>query len=343
MSHTKQLRFMVVAESQQQRMAFSDTILSWGMDLLDCVSVNQLTQKHFVSLADVWLVDAQQDFEVIQRLEETLKDENLNKPKTVLVGFMKAPYINAGQPYEKWQRQLKRKLAHQLQRQDLLKQNYVKSENPLTWKYVIMLGASMGGPMAVKEFLDNLPNDLPVALILAQHFNSDTLSSLPRILTRQNNWRCDVIHHTQQLLAGRCLIVPVENAVVCDSKGRVIVQKESWQDVYQPSISQLLTTCSNVFGNHLLTIIFSGMGDDGARVAPLVKKNGSLIWVQDPVTSECPSQPQSMIKTGLVDYIASPKALAEAVISLCKKRCLPDGKPILLSPNLVSYPKVNEI
>lgn len=343
MNHTSQLRFMVVAESQQQRMAFSDTILSWGMDLLDCVSVQQLSQKHFTAVADIWLVDTQQDYEVIQRLEEVLKADNVVKPKTVLVGFMPAPYINAGQPYEKWQRQLKRKIAYQLGRPDLLKNDLIKSDEIVTWKYVVMLGASMGGPMAVKEFLDNLPHDLPIALILAQHFNPDTISTLPRILTRQNNWRCDVIHNTQQLLAGRCLIVPVEHAVVCDSNGRVIVQKEGWQGVYQPSINQLLTTCSNVFGNHMLSIIFSGMGNDGSEVAPLVKRNGSLIWVQDPSTTECPSQPQSMINTGLVDYIASPKQLAEAVVSLCKKRCLPDGKPILISPNLISYPRVTEV
>lgn len=333
---------MVIAESPQQRMAFSDTILSWGMDLLDCISIEQLTPKHLTTSADIWLVDTQKDFEVIQSLEESIRIDGNLKPKTILVGFMPAPYINTGQPYEKWQRQLKRKIASQLNRPELLKNTKAKTEDIVTWKYIIMLGASMGGPIAVKEFLDNLPNDLPIALILAQHFNYDTISTLPRILTRQNNWRCDVISHTQQLLAGRCLIVPIEHAVVCDSNGRVILQKQGWQGIYQPSISQLLTTCSNAFGNHLLSIIFSGMGDDGSQVAELAKRNGSLIWVQDPATSECPSQPQSMIDKGLVDYIASPKQLAQAVVSLCKKRCLPDGKPILIAPNLLSYPKIHE-
>lgn len=336
MNHANYLRFMVVAENAQQRQAFSDTIISWGMDLLDCISAEQITAKHLTMMADVWLVDTQNDFEVIQRLEENISDDLL-KPKVVLVGFTPAPYVSTGQPYEKWQRQLKRKIASHLNRPDLLKHD--KINDVVTWKYVIMLGASMGGPIAVKEFLDNLPNNLPVALILAQHFNPDTLVTLPRILTRHNNWRCDIIYNTQQLLAGRCLIVPVDHSVVCDSNGRVIVQKQAWQGLYQPSIDQFLTSCSTVFGNHLLSIIFSGMGNDGSQVAELAKKNGSLIWVQSPATSECPSQPQSMIDTGCADYVASPKQLAEAVVWLCKRRCLPDGRPILLSPHGLSYPK----
>ncbi|ELA09748.1 CheB methylesterase [Moraxella macacae 0408225] len=332
------LRFIVVAENNQQRMAFSDTIRTWQMELVDCISVHKLNAKHFHSAADVWLVDSEKDYEVIQSLEEEMVRTSYScMPKAVLVGFTPAPYINTGALYEKWQRKLKRKIADSLQRPDLLLKEREKSDDVVTWRYVIMLGASMGGPMAVKEFLDYLPHDLPIALILAQHFNRERLYTLPRILTRHNQWRCDVIANTQQLLAGRCLIVPVEQSVVCDSNGRVLLQKQGWQGMYEPSISQLLATCSNVFGNHLITIIFSGMGNDGSDTAQLARKNNSVIWVQSPDSSECPSQPQNMIDTGFVDYVGTPKQLAEALVSLCKKRCLPDGTPILLAPNPLSY------
>lgn len=332
------LRFIVVAENNQQRMAFSDTIRAWQMELVDCISIEQLSEKHFHSITDVWLVDSEKDYEVIQSLEKQMtRSGDSYMPKVVLVGFTTAPYINTGTLYEKWQRKLKRKIAERLQRPDLLLKEREKSDDIVTWKYVVMLGASMGGPMAVKEFLDYLPNDLPIALILAQHFNHETLYTLPRVLTRHNHWRCDIITNTQQLLAGRCLIVPIEQSVICDSNGRVLLQKQGWQGVYQPSISQLLASCSNVFGNHFMSIIFSGMGNDGSDMVQLARKNGSVIWAQSPDTSECPSQPQSMIDTGLVDYIGTPKQLAEALISLCKKRCLPDGKPILLAPNPLSY------
>lgn len=336
------LRFIVVAEHNQQRLAFSDTIRSWGYELIDCVSAQQLTDKHFKANADVWLVDSEQDSNIIQTLEAQWRAKvnienaniallNLEKKPTriVLVGFVAAPYINESQLYGKWQRQLKRKIAQHLQRPEMIDKASQTLAQYRPWKYVVVLGASMGGPLAVKEFLDELPSDLPIAVLLAQHFNQNMLNSLPRVLNRHNAWRCEVITNTQRLMAGRCLIVPIDKAVICDSNGRVIIQKQGWQGFYQPSISQVLRNCSEAFGNMVINIIFSGMGDDGADVAQTIKKNGSTIWVQTPDTCACPSQPQSMLNTGLADYIAPPKELAQALIQLCKTRRLPSGYAII--------------
>lgn len=335
------LRFIVVAEHNLQRLAFSDTIRAWGHDLIDCVAANQLTDKHFNTDVDVWLVDSEQDFDIIQALEPQLvqvneqaevslgKIDESHPKRVVLVGFLPAPYINESQLYSKWQRQLKRKIAQRLKRPDILDKLEQQYGEYRPWKYVVVIGASMGGPLAVKEFLDTLPSDLPIAILLAQHFNQAMINSLPRVLNRHNQWRCDVLNNSQRLMAGRCLIVPIDKAVVCDSNGRVIVQKQGWQGLYQPSISQLIRNCSEAFGNTVINIIFSGMGNDGSDVADVLKQNGSTIWVQTPETCACPSQPQSMIDTGLADYIATPKELAQALITLCKTRRLPSGYAII--------------
>lgn len=345
------LRIIVVAEQTQQRLAFSDTIQSWGYELLACVTSNQLTPEHFKQDADVWLVDSEQDYAIIQEIDskanpttdrestslnQTTTSANLyintdngktsgstrlrSLPKAVvLVGFLTAPYLNESQPYAKWQRQLKRKLADSLGKPELLEAMNTPRPEMRNWQYVVLLGASMGGPLAVKEFLDNLPSELPVAILLAQHFNEGMLNSLPRILNRHNTWRCDVIYSTQPLITGRCLIAPVQQSIVCDSTGRVIFQSHGWASGYQPCISQLLSNCSEVFGNNLVHIIFSGMGDDGSDMAEKAKQNGSQIWAQRPDSSTCESQPQSMIDTGFVDLIDTPKGLAEALVKLCKR------------------------
>ena len=237
--------------------------------------------------------------------------------KVVLLGFVTAPYINESLLYAKWQRQLKRKIANMLERSDLLEPYDAAKSEIKPWKYVVLLAASTGGPLAIKEFLDNLPEDLPVALLLAQHFNQNTLNTLPRILNRHNEWRCDIVSNTQQLLTGRCLILPIEHSVVCDSNGRVILQRKPWQGSYKPPISEVMRNCSEAFGNNLITIVFSGMGNDGSDVAATVKKNGSIIWAQSPDSSTCASQPQSMIESNQVTFVGTPKQLAQQLIALC--------------------------
>lgn len=307
------VRVMAIAENAQQRLAFSDSIRTWGMELVDCIAIAQLTDKHLTQRIDIWLIDNEHAVEVIQRIEQSHAN---HKHSIKLVGFNVAPYMTESHLYAKWQRQLKRKIAYALKRPDLVVRTQVQKTEVKPWRYVVILGASMGGPLAVKDFLDFLPNTLPVTILLAHHFNTNMIHTLPRIISRHNHWRCEVITTTQQMQSGRCLIVPIEKSIVCDSTGRVILQKQGWQGNYQPSINQLLKNSSMVFGNRLISIIFSGMGNDGTDSVATLCQNQSIIWAQSPQSSTCDSQPQSMIDTGKVSFVGSPQELANRLVKL---------------------------
>lgn len=309
------IRVIAIAENAQQRLAFSDTIRQWGMELLDCIAFSQLKEKHFEQHVDVWLIDNEKDVDIIHLIEQKSID-TFHSIK--LVGFTPAPYMTEMQLYAKWQRQLKRKLAQALNRPELVARHSREQTVAKPWRYVVVLGASMGGPLAIKEFLDALPPTLPITLILAHHFSAAMIHTLPRILSRHNDWRCEVMTTTQQLQSGRCLIVPIENSVICDSKGRVILQKKSWEGSYQPSINQLYKNSSMVFGNRLISIIFSGMGDDGKESIETLCQNQSLVWAQSPESSTCDSQPKNIIETGKVTRIGTPTELANALVELVK-------------------------
>lgn len=315
-SNLRDVRVMVIAENAQQRLAFSDSIREWGMDLVDCISMAQLDEKNFPQRIDIWLIDNEYDVDIIHTIE---KNSPVPPGGIKLVGFNTAPYMTESHLYAKWQRQLKRKLAHALDLPNLVTKTDSEQTAAKPWQYVVVIGASMGGPLAVKEFLDCLPANLPVAILLAHHFNASMINTLPRIISRHNAWRCEVMTTTQQLQSGRCLIVPIEQAVVCDSTGRVILLKQGWEGKYQPSISQILKNSSMVFGNRLISIIFSGMGDDGSESVNELCQNQSIVWAQSPQTSTCESQPQSMIDTGKVSLVASPEELAHALIQLVEQ------------------------
>ena len=79
------------------------------------------------------------------------------------------------------------------------------------------------------------------------------------------------------------LILPIDHSVVCDSNGRVILQRKPWQGSYKPPISEVMRNCSEAFGNNLITIVFSGMGNDGSDVAATVKKMAALFG-RNPLT-----------------------------------------------------------
>ena len=309
--HKSDIKVLVVAEDHQQRMAFSDTVRSCGLQLVDCVSRVQLQEKlkSYAVLIDIWLIDGDYDNDMALATAAS-------KPTAVLVGFSQAPYLNEAQQYAKWQRKLKRKLAQMLALPMLVdnipyEKNTAYENEANDWHYVVFLGASMGGPSAVKEFLDHLSPVLPVSILLAHHFNQTMISTLPRILNRHNEWRCQLITSSQRLRAGQCLIVPIDKQIVCDSTGRIILLDQAWEGDYKPAIGQILKNTSDVYGSELINIIFSGMGNDGTQYLDLIQDNDSQLWAQDPSLSTCPSQPQAIIDSGYCQFVGSPTALAE--------------------------------
>lgn len=299
------IKVLVIAENQHQRLAFNDTVRSLGFTLVDCLSRKQLQDKPkpYRAQVDIWLIDSDYDNDIATVI-------NASKSSAVLVGFSPAPYLNEMQHYAKWQRKLKRKLAKLLNKPSLLDSPDIDNNSP-PWRYIVFLGASMGGPNAVKTFLDNLSPTLPICILLAHHFNNKMIDTLPRILNRHNDWACQVITTTQRLRSGHCMIAPIDRQIICDSDGRVILTEQAWEGEYKPGIGQLLRNTSDVYGSDLVSIIFSGMGNDGAQHLDLIQDNNSQLWAQDPSSSTCPSQPQAIIDSGFCQFIGSPELLAQ--------------------------------
>jgi len=311
-----EIRVMVVSEDHHQRMAFSDTIRSCGFTLVGCMSRAQLQEsvELFEVAIDIWLIDSDYD-------DSVMTATSVSKPAAVLVGFSQAPYLNEAPQYAKWQRKLKRKLAHMFALPGLVNDFvYKKCNTEADWRYVVFLGASMGGPSAIKEFLDNLSPTLPVCILLAHHFNKIMIDTLPRILNRHNDWHCQVITSSQRLRAGHCLIAPIDKQIVCDSTGRVILLDQAWDGEYKPAIGQILKNTSDVYGSELINIIFSGMGDDGSQYLDVIQENNSQLWAQDPSLSACPSQPQAIIDSGYCDFVGSPVDLAQKLTDYIGER-----------------------
>lgn len=298
--------FVIVSDNRKQRMALSETVQKLGFRLVACLDSEQLKTDKVISHA-VWLVD-------VDNLGQIESYIGACQPKLVLVGFDTAPDYTSGTLYDKWQRRLARKLSDAFSPKFASDKKAPMSKKP--WRYVLFLGASMGGPHAIKAFLDGLSPKLPIAILVAHHFDDKLIYTLPKVLTRQNDWRCQVISTTQSLQAGLCLIVPTDRQVVCDSTGRVILTKQAWAGEYKPNIGAILKNVSEVYGSQLISIIFSGMGNDGSQFAKDIVKNQSQFWAQDPTSADSPSQPQAFIDTGVCQFIGTPKMMSDKLNQL---------------------------
>lgn len=300
-------RIVVVAEGSVQRLAFTEAVQQCGYEVLACVPSNRLDEKTLALSPDLWLIDADDCIGVIEKL--TSEDK-------YLLGFTPAPKITETKGFGKWQRRLQRKLYQMLGSPPdttAPAQEREKASKPAplqaSLRLVVVLGASLGGPKAVKAFLDHLPHDLPLALVLAQHMDDKAVDSLTSVLTRNNMWHCQVVRQTTNLEQGVVYVLPPESPVTFHHFG-ISLSDAHWQSNYKPCISEVLLAASYVYSHRLVGIIFSGMESDGSSAAHTVVEHKGQYWAQSPQSSECDSQPLAAINTGFVGFQGTPEGLA---------------------------------
>ena len=317
----------IVSDISLQRLALAHAVKGQGYDLVLNSSPERLDDRLFKSVEpDVWIVDLQNE-------DDELLDRILDLGVPVLFGLDAAPAQGTRQ-YPRWERRVFIKLydvvGHPVIQENLepLEKQAVAPVAPreiyvpqelMTYKsqrleFVCVLAASLGGPAAVKEFLDFIPSGLPVAFVLAQHIDARMQESLTRVLVRHNHMPCHIAHDGDKLKSGQLLIAPVETEIDFSADGQVISRIIKWDGPYSPSIDQVLANVGRRFGKKSIAIIFSGMGSDGSISGPQMVEAGGSVWAQDEKTCACPSQPDAMRATGCVSFSGTPFDLANRLV-----------------------------
>ena len=326
----------VISDSALQRHALQHALDSYGLNVgLSCTPelfTNQLNER--VNKVSCWILEMDDgDYESLA-LDQLLSQSDV----PVLVGLGKAP-TKQDECYISWERRLFSKLAEHLGVNALLDTKDAilaldqktfsanepslaphqcpkykeSSTNSNIAKQIWVLAASLGGPAAVKEFLDELPSDIAAGFLYAQHVDAHFSNVLTQVLGRHSALELKPLQSGHQIHEGEVLVVPVDNEVLFAEEGAKI-KNNKWQGPYGPSIDHLLQNLFKHYGDQCHVILFSGMGNDGALTVPIMKRGGCTVWTQTPNTCANGSMPQSIIDLNCSDLIASPRQLAKALI-----------------------------
>lgn len=148
---------------------------------------------------------------------------------------------------------------------------------------VIAIGASTGGTEAILEVVRNLPAQTP-GIVIVQH--------MPPVFTKMYAERLDKIckmrvreaAHNDRVVPGQILIAPgdFQMRLARDARGYYVkVEKGEKVNGHCPSVDVLFDSVSTQATKHVIGVILTGMGADGARGLLEMRKKGAYTIGQD--------------------------------------------------------------
>ncbi len=181
---------------------------------------------------------------------------------------------------------------------------------------VFVLGASIGGPEAIKAFLARLPAQVPAAFIVAQHMGSEFLEMMAAQLDAATALSVRFPKSGERLRHGEVLVAPATEHLTLDAEGRVQLSAAPSGSPYSPSIDQLAHDAADRFGDHATLILFSGMGTDAIEGGRYLSSRGGQVWAQDRASCVIATMIDAARSEGLLRFEGSPVQLAERVLKL---------------------------
>ncbi len=171
---------------------------------------------------------------------------------------------------------------------------------------VVAIGASTGGPVALREVLTALPRHFALPVVVAVHMPgsftkayAERLNSVCAIEVREAVDR-DPLKPGQVLIAPGGLQMTVERG---PAGHQVRITQALPGQIYHPSVDLLLSSMAASFSGKALAVIMTGMGADGAKGAKDLKASGSSVWSQDEKSCVVYGMPQAVERAGLSDRV----------------------------------------
>ncbi|HSG30024.1 MAG TPA: chemotaxis-specific protein-glutamate methyltransferase CheB [Thermodesulfobacteriota bacterium] len=218
--------------------------------------------------------------------------------------------------------------------------SYHSTQDNIIEAGVLVVGASTGGPVALKELINHLPDNYPQAIVVVQHMNSSFTRVLASQLNKNTNFRVKEAEDGDMLMKDLILIAPGDYHLMIGSDLRVKLTKGPKVKGHRPSIDVTMQSVSQVYGSKTKGVVLTGMGDDGAMGLLAIKSKWGSTYVQEPSDCVVDSMPKSAIKKGVVDYIEPCWKIASLLGSNISKGSMKSAssKSVRKKQNILKYP-----
>jgi two-component system, chemotaxis family, protein-glutamate methylesterase/glutaminase len=181
---------------------------------------------------------------------------------------------------------------------------------------VLAIGTSTGGPNALAEVFSALPADFPIPIVIVQHMPPMFTRLLAERLSAQFQIRVQEGSSGTTLEPGHAWIAPGDHHMIVvrdNQRTRILLNQDPPENSCRPAVDVLLRSVAKAFGPNSLTVILTGMGQDGLRGCEAIREAGGQILAQDEASSVVWGMPGHVARAGLADRVLPLSIIADEI------------------------------
>ena len=183
---------------------------------------------------------------------------------------------------------------------------------------VLVIGVSTGGPQGLKAIIPRLPADFPAAVALVLHMPIGYTEAYAKRLNEMSELTVVEAREGDEVRPGVVFVAPAGRHLSFrrDTFGAV----RTWLDVrpldtpHRPSVDVLFESAAEVYGERVLGVVMTGMGDDGRAGAAWIKARNGSVLTEAEETCIVYGMPRSVVEAGLSDESVPLDRLAAAIV-----------------------------
>ncbi|MBF0562363.1 MAG: chemotaxis response regulator protein-glutamate methylesterase [Alphaproteobacteria bacterium] len=190
---------------------------------------------------------------------------------------------------------------------------------------VIGIGSSTGGPQALFKLLAAMHNGggITQPIVITQHMPATFTTILAQHIQRISGREATEAQDGETLRGGHIYVAPGDFHMVIESRGseKVIrINKNPPENFCRPSVDPMFRSLAKVFGSHVLAVVLTGMGSDGAKGGQEIYKAGGTVLAQDEASSVVWGMPGATAQAGICAAVLPLDEIAAFIKKLATRR-----------------------
>lgn len=182
---------------------------------------------------------------------------------------------------------------------------------------IVVIGTSTGGPNALSTILPRIPAHFAVPILIVQHMPPIFTRHLADRLNQQSNIDIREAADGDLVGPGGAWLAPGNFHMKLRRQGtqfKVVLNQDIPENSCRPAVDVLFRSAAEHFGPNVLSVVLTGMGQDGQRGCAAIRQVGGRVLVQDEATSVVWGMPGSVANAGYANQVVSLANIADEII-----------------------------